>query len=361
MNNSSSFSSFKKNSLQTSKYPPGARLSPYNGQLLLSTGYTGYSKLLLKYFLAQGIASGHHVLFSSAEENSSDFIKGLPWITSDDTNDLDDGTKIDDKMKIAWRYKEMKKFESGIKTIPTIFKDKQIPITGSQPQRQEQPFCHTFDLTKQIPQSSIDSASITLVDAIKWADELHDESIYDKLLSEIRHVIEQNHFSSLAAPLTGVEKNALRIGIHSIVSPSWRSNSPHVFIIMFDLSVITIPAHLYSSNSEPCSFIRRIEHISDAVVELESFAGSSATVNNIYSASYHGLFHVHKLPTINSLISPSIKLSILSGGGGNNLGFRLRRKKFSIETFHLPPEGGLTVKKVIKPGSDNEQKDPYDF
>ncbi|CAG8650776.1 1366_t:CDS:2, partial [Cetraspora pellucida] len=226
MNNSSSF---KKNSLQTSKYPSGARGGLPIGTILLikEDKYTGYSKLLLKYFLAQGIASGHHVLFSSAEENSSDFIKGLPWITSDDANDLDDGTKIDDKMKIAWRYKEMKKFESGIKTIPTIFKDKQIPITGSQPQRQEQPFCYTFDLTKQIPQSSIDSASITLVDAIKWADELHDESIYDKLLSEIRHVIEQNHFSSLAAPSTGVEKNALRIGIHSIVSPSWRSNSPH--------------------------------------------------------------------------------------------------------------------------------------
>ncbi|CAG8528149.1 6894_t:CDS:2, partial [Racocetra persica] len=347
---------------QTSKYPPGARLSPYNGQLLLSTGedkYTGYSKLLLKYFLAQGIASGHHVLFSSAEENSSSFIKGLPWITSDDANDLDDGAKIDDKMKIAWRYKEMKKFESGIKSnnrknvIPTIFKDKRIPIAGSQ--RQEQPFCYTFDLTKQIPQSSIDLASITLVDATKWTDELHNESIYDKLLSEIRH------------------KNALRIGIHSIASPSWRSNSPHDLYRFFhalrgllrissSLSVITIPAHLYSSNnSESCSFIRRIEHISDAVVELESFAGSSATVNNIYSASYHGLFHVHKLPTINSLISPSIKLSILSGGGGNNLGFKLRRKKFSIETFHLPPEGGLTVRKVIKSGGDDEKKDPYDF
>ncbi|CAG8578754.1 4823_t:CDS:2 [Dentiscutata erythropus] len=396
MNNSSSFSSFKKN-IRTSKTLPAARLSPYNGQLLLSTGvpslddiltfqcgglpigtillikedkHTGYSKLLLKYFLSQGIASGHHVLFSSTEEDPSNFIKGLPWITNDDSNDLDDKAEADDKMKIAWRYKEMKKFESGIKTTPTIFKNKQIPITGSQ--RQEQPFCYTFDLTKSIPQQSIDSASITLVDATKWADEQHDESMYDKLLSEIRRVIDQNHFSSSATPSTGVEKNALRIGIHSIASPLWNSNSPHDLYRFFHalrgllrnssgLSVITIPAHLYTSNLEPCSFIRRIEHISDAVVELESFAGSSATVNNVYSASYHGLFHVHKLPTINSLISPSVKLSILSGGGGNNLGFKLRRKKFSIETFHLPPEGGLTVRKVAKSGVDEGKKDPYDF
>ncbi|CAG8704806.1 19650_t:CDS:2, partial [Gigaspora rosea] len=186
MNNSSSFSSFKKNSLQTSKSLPGARLSPYNGQLLLSTGvpslddiltfqcgglpvgtillikedkHTGYSKLLVKYFLSQGIASGHHVLFSSAEDPSN-FIKGLPWITSNDSNDPDEKAEVDDKMKIAWRYKEMKKFESGIKTTPTNFKHKQVPIAGSL--RQEQPFCYTFDLTKSIPQPSIDSASITL-------------------------------------------------------------------------------------------------------------------------------------------------------------------------------------------------------
>lgn len=393
MNNSSSFSSFKKSSLQTSKSLPGARLSPYNGQILLSTGapslddilggglpvgtillikedkHTGYSKLLVKYFLSQGIASGHHVLFSSAEDPSN-FIKELPWITSNDSNDPDDKAEVDDKMKIAWRYKEMKKFESGIKTTPTNFKHKQVPIAGSL--RQEQPFCYTFDLTKSIPQPSIDSASITLVDVTKWTDEQHDESIYDKLLSEIRRVIDKNNFSSSASPSTGVERNALRIGIHSIASPLWNSNSPHDLYRFFHalrgllrnstgLSVITIPAHLYTSNSEPCSFIRRIEHISDAVVELESFAGSSATVNNVYSASYHGLFHVHKLPTINSLISPSVKLSILSGGGGNNLGFKLRRKKFSIETFHLPPEGGLTVRKVINSGGDEGKKDPYDF
>ncbi|CAG8518503.1 4342_t:CDS:2, partial [Scutellospora calospora] len=278
MNNSSSFSSFKKNRVQTSKSIPGARLSPYNGQLLLSTGedkHTGYSKLLLKYFLSQGIASGHHVLFSSAEEDPANFIKGLPWITNDDTNDLDDGTEIDDKMKIAWRYKEMKKFESGIKSnnrqnvMPPIFKNKQISIT--KPQRQEQPFCHTFDLTKSIPQSSIDSASLTLIDATKWADELHDENMYNKLLSEIRLVIDQNNFSSLTAPSTGVESNALRIGIHSIASPSWHSNSPHDLYRFFhalrgilrsssSLSVITIPAHLYTSNSMSSSFIRRIEH-----------------------------------------------------------------------------------------------------
>ena len=120
----------------------------------------------------------------------------------------------------------------------------------------------------------------------------------------------------------------------------------------------------------------------DAVVEVESFAGiyqhysfmfknaivdcyrffpsltgSPATTNAIYSATYHGLFHVHKLPTLNSLVPSSTKLSILSGGGGNNLGFKLRRKKFTIETFHLPPEGGINERRVAPEKSQSKKKE----
>ena len=36
-------------------------------------------------------------------------------------------------------------------------------------------------------------------------------------------------------------------------------------------AVITMPAHLYSDDSQ--DVVRRIEHMSDAVIELDSFAG----------------------------------------------------------------------------------------
>ena len=87
------------------------------------------------------------------------------------------------------------------------------------------------------------------------------------------------------------------------------------------------------------------------------YIGSPATANAIYSSTYHGLFHVHKLPTLNSLVSSSTKLSVLSGGGGNNLGFKLRRKKFTIETFHLPPEGGINERRVAPEKSQSKKKD----
>lgn len=62
------------------------------------------------------------------------------------------------------------------------------------------------------------------------------------------------------------------------------------------------------------------------------------------------------MPTINSLVPSSTKLSVLSGGGGNNLGFKLRRKKFTIETFHLPPEGGINERRVPEKDQSNKSK-----
>ncbi|RIA93730.1 Elongator complex protein 4 [Glomus cerebriforme] len=380
-------SSFKKK-VQTSqaKLPQGTRLSPYNGQLLISTGlpslddilgggipigsvllikedrHTEYARLLLKYFLAQGIASGHHVLLSTLEEDSKNFMMGLPWLVNEIEEDDDNEesiTQSEEKMIIAWRYKGLKKFESSVKNKPNI-QNKFLNDSGIKSQQSiEKPFRSTFDLTKLIPQNIImDNTLVTMINLNKKSDEIiGNYNPYNALLDKIRKIIEENHFNSLLNPPSNVERNALRIGIHSISSPSWQSNSSHdLFVFLhalrgllrfsFGAAVITIPAHLYtSSSSETSSFIRRIEHMCDAVVEVESFAGSPATTNAIYSATYHGLFHVHKLPTLNSLVPPSTKLSVLSGGG-NNLGFKLRRKKFTIETFHLPPEGGVNERRV---------------
>lgn len=116
----------------------------------------------------------------------------------------------------------------------------------------------------------------------------------------------------------------------------------------------------------------------DTVVEVESFASASKIViihpyagrlyfsisltlnqhlspgsptasSAPYAHNYHGLFRVHKLPALNSLLPSSTKLSVLSAGGSNDLAFRLRRKRFAIETFHLPPEGGVGERRTAPP------------
>ena len=106
--------------------------------------------------------------------------------------------------------------------------------------------------------------------------------------------------------------------------------------------------------------MRRLERLCDAAVRVESFAGSEKEQNPLYK-EYHGkhwwtshiiivvllskcyafvahvfigLFHLVKLPRLNSLASYLPETL--------DLAFKLRRKKFSIEVSHvtLPPQRG---------------------
>ncbi|CAH1757638.1 13305_t:CDS:2 [Entrophospora sp. SA101] len=198
-------------------------------------------------------------------------------------------------MTIAWRYKGLKKVESNIKNSLN---------------KRESSYCEIFDLTKIIPNSILESSSklITLIDGTNWInqenivkDNVDDENQYETILIKLQKIIKENN-----------PRNILRIGIHSIASPFWKArNSNDVFRFLHALrglirntyssAIITIPAYLYEPIN--ASFIRKIEHICDAVVEIESFAG-----------------------------------------------FKLRRKRFSIEVFHLPPEGEI---KETKSNNDN--------
>ncbi|KAF9934544.1 Elongator subunit elp4 [Mortierella alpina] len=229
-------------------------------------------------------------------------------------------------------------------------------------------------------------------DAATARDSRNQPDQYRNLLDRIRETLVQGEFSTTlvkdpSAPATGpapgapglAERHICRIGINSIASPSWRSKTPHdlykflhalrgLLRFSFGAAVITIPAHLYGTidqrhatdGSTTSPFIHRLEQLCDASVRIESFAGALTNASSAASA-YHGLFHVHKVPVLNALIPSSQKLSVLldgaakgSGGpsgsgqgrgssakGVNNLGFKVRRKRFAIETFHLPPEGGV--------------------
>jgi elongator complex protein 4 len=140
----------KRNADQQPKLPPGSRLSAYNGQLLISTGVpslddilggglpvgtvllvkedraTTYAQLLLKYFLAQGLASHHHCALVSKDEDPTEMTRNLMWLASSDADLDDDDTNTtgkatsgeSDRMKIAWRYSHLKKFETSVSAKP---------------------------------------------------------------------------------------------------------------------------------------------------------------------------------------------------------------------------------------------------
>ncbi len=75
-----------------------------------------------------------------------------------------------------------------------------------------------------------------------------------------------------------------------------------------------------------------------------------------YVSDYHGLIHVHSIFS-NDAAKPSTRLSTVEL---NSLGFKVRRKRFLIEPFTLPPEEedqtSDSKSKSVLPTSSSEVK-----
>ncbi|KAJ2908300.1 Elongator subunit elp4 [Coemansia aciculifera] len=386
-------SSFRKR-LPTSqpKPPPATRINPHSAQLLVSTGVpslddvlggglpvggvllieqdrqTGYSNTLLSYFASQAIAAGHKLCMVNADReiHLASQLPGWAGVSrgkaTESTGISADSVQDDssDKMQIAWRYQNLPRVDGHSE-----------PDSGPSPvSAADTPYCEKFDLSMRIPQAAIDSASIEVIDsdAISSTMASTGSDMYKCVLDKISALIDDG-FSSLKPLPPNTERNILRIELQSLGSGFWRGSDPSAILkflhglrgllrYSYAACVVSFPAYLYEEAGVRLPIVRRIEHLCDAVIELESFEGSYAAPSSIVarqikgeapaSQEYHGFLHIHKLPRLNSLTASMGRLSILQTGGGsaNNLAFRLRRKKFSIETYHLPIEGGVTERRV---------------
>ncbi|XP_038620703.1 elongator complex protein 4 [Tachyglossus aculeatus] len=350
----------------------GTRPSVRNGQLLVSSGlpamdqllggglavgtlllieedkYHIYSHLLFKYFLAEGIVCGHTVLVASAEEDPEHILEELPdpLLENSYKKEVDEEAASGneslkesvDSMKIAWRYQNLPKMEAS-------------PASSSR-------FGHYYDVSKRMSQEIIQS--------IKWhrfflPEEIASHSTvepgfmidgYNRLLQYIQKVIYEEGFDGSCPQKK--KKNILRLGIQSLGSPLWGddiccSDSPeHTHsltkflyalrgLLRMSLStcIITVPAHLIQNKA----ITARVINLSDTVVGLESFIGSERETNPLYK-DYHGLIHIHQIPRLNSLICDV--------SGTKDLAFKLKRKLFTIERLHLPPDLSDTVSRSSK-------------
>ncbi|KAJ2807934.1 Elongator subunit elp4 [Coemansia helicoidea] len=270
-------------------------------------------------------------------------------------------------MKIAWRYQSLPRVSSS-----------EEPGRGTGGAAPGAPFCEQFDLTSRIPAAAIDNAQIDILDADALArmaaDERYGGDTYRCVLDKIAALIDAG-YSSLKPAAPDAARGILRIELRSLGSGLWRgSDSQSILRFLhglrgllrysFATCVASFPSHLYEDGSgERMPVVRRVEHLCDAVVELESFEGTHASPADIVARQtrakagaaaqdYHGFVHIHKLPRLNSLTASVGRLSLLHTGGGsaNNLAFRLRRKKFCIETYHLPIEGGVGERRTPAEG-----------
>ncbi|KAL4224876.1 Elongator subunit elp4 [Mactra antiquata] len=368
--------SFQKKTRSKVLQIPGAKPSIYNNQLLISTGipsldhilgggvavgtillieedtYGNYARLMLKYFCAEAVMTGHSLLLASADADPEQILKELPAPIIDDpgkgeaTLEEPSHDSSSDNMKIAWRYRHLPKFQSNTSGVK---------------------FGHYYDLSKTMESELTQTVDISTVDSSlcacdsKQTDGEFNNPGYNSLLKTIQEKIMANGFSTT----TQVEKrNILRLALHSIGSPMWGEKggltenemySPALprFLVglkailrtAYACCVITVPAHLFCDKA----YVRRLERLTDTVVEVDSFVGSDKEKNPVYK-DYHGLFNIKQLPCLNSLVC-NMPDSL-------DLAFKLRRKKLTIEKLHLPPDLSETANrsqedplKNLKPSS----------
>ncbi|KAM9302381.1 elongator complex protein 4 [Gastrophryne carolinensis] len=346
----------------------GTRPSVQNGQLLMSSGvpsldhilggglavgtllvieedaYSTYSNLLLKYFLVEGVVSGHEVFVASASEDPQTILKDLPAPLTDELPKQEVQKAVcpglaEDSMKIAWRYQNMPKVEP-------------VLLSSSR-------FGHYYDISKTI---SPDLLQLTKTHSFFFPHTAHAEEPdrpsnqitcdYRQLLQSIQQAIHKGGFDG-SNPQKG-EKNIMRIGIQSLGSVLWEDDicteeRPHnvhsltrflyalrgLLRSSLSVCVITLPAHLIQNKA----ITVRVRNLSDTVIGLESFIGSERESSPLYK-DYHGLLYVHKIPRLNSLICDETDTK--------DLAFKLKRKLFSIERLHLPPDLSDTVSRSSK-------------
>ncbi|XP_015522053.1 elongator complex protein 4 isoform X1 [Neodiprion lecontei] len=329
--------------LAKSKIPfvPGTKPSIQNAQLLVSTGvpsldhviggglpvgtiilieedtYGSYGRIILKYFMAEGVVSSHQLLVASQDLKPTQLVAELPAVAVDS---ITCPPPQDEKMQIAWRYQNMRKIDTS-------------PTGG-------QPFGHYYDLTKTINKNIVEAASIKHWDGsdVRYTAESFGNNAYVDLLKTVQESIKDGQFSISSEP---EKRNILRIAIHSLGSRLWLNEKEETMtgdLLKFfyclksllrnayAVAMVTIPAHHFDNSD---AVVERTEHLSDIALRLESFAGSAKEANPIFS-DYHGLLHIRKLGALNSL-APHYPESV-------DLAFKLRRKKFVVEVLHLPPE-----------------------
>ncbi|KAL5516573.1 hypothetical protein EMCRGX_G001946 [Ephydatia muelleri] len=358
--------SFKKKANSKLSQPRGTRPSLHYAQALISTGvpsldvllggglpvgsvmlveedtFGQYSRMLLKYFLAEGVTCGHSLFVASASEEPSGILKDLPAAAAegdDDTplpptiNEEEESSGTTEPLQIAWRYQSLPKVQSSFSSR----------------------FGHNFDLTRRMEQSRLDMVHKVQFDAAQ-----HPSSssgvLYRELKNSIQETISKGLFS-LDEAAASQQANVLRVAIESIGSALWLEEGGGVtaegsiatalprFLhslrgtcrASYAVAMVTVPVHLF----QDIAYTRRLERLCDGVVRLESFAGSDKERSPLYK-EYHGLFHLVKLPKLNSLtchLPDTLSLA-----------FKLKRKKFTIEKLHLPPDLSGTANRVQQDG-----------
>ncbi|KAH9175397.1 PAXNEB protein-domain-containing protein [Lactarius sanguifluus] len=300
--------------------------------------------LAQKYFISQGLVSGQKVYV--VDEEPEQFVSKCMWPSngapSTAVRTVEDmmimtETDHEPKVTIAWRYENLKRFQTTVPTSKSSADD----------------FCQAFDLTQRIPGPFLDratkSSQLVLLNASRDSKGLID------VIAESLGASSQD-----AVPI--------RICIPLLGSPGWGDLQPKdVLYFAYSLRTllrryphacasVSLPPNMSGDNWGGRGWLNKLSWLFDASVTLAGFSDPSLSLT---FPSHHGSVRVHGLPTPHSLIPVSDRSSTLrgissvsgwTGGGENNLAFKCTRKRFVIETHHLDVEGGVGERRTTPAG-----------
>ncbi|KAL0950950.1 hypothetical protein HGRIS_007702 [Hohenbuehelia grisea] len=330
--------------------------------LLAPDSHSGYGDLVQKYFIAQGLSWGHRVCV--VDDDAAALVSECMWMPNVNANTTDPSTSavptvstsLDDaedtaeqpsgeKIKIAWRYEQMKQF--------------QTTVSSSSPGADE--FCRTLDLSARIPDivvaTAVRDGKLTYVDVGSSSEERPSS----RVLREISQLLGA---ASAPAPL--------RIVVPCLGSPQWGDMTTEDILLFLHSLRTLLRRHPYACASSSLSatkctdvwggagWTQKLGFVSDALITLAAFTADPALSATF--PSHHGLVHIHTLPAPHTLLPPSDRFSTLrglaasavsagGGGGENNLAFKCTRKRLVIETMHLDVEGGVGERRTTPSAS----------
>ncbi|KAI5733708.1 hypothetical protein M8J76_014899 [Diaphorina citri] len=307
---------------------PGTKVSAVRSLLLTSTGIitldpiigggipvgtialleedegSTYAKLMLKSFLSAGLSCGHPLFIATQKCSPQNLAKELMPPVEDSAPDHTKSrlSETNDELKIAWRYQNTPQMDS----------------TGNS--YSSSSYNQVYDLSQTVSEETLAKADIHYFP--ESVDK--DQFTYEELYSAISNLISDRHH--VDRPTL---KTVLRIGIQGIGTELWSGN---IVLFLYKLSNLIRNSYacvfitLATSCMEP-EIVSRCEHLSDLALRLDTLSSGD---RDHYLNEYHGLFHIGKQCSLNSL---GVHIP-----DSNDWGFKLKRRRFIIEKLHLPPE-----------------------
>lgn len=214
----------------------------------------------------------------------------------------------DNDLRIAFRYQALPKIDS-------VQRSNQSGLS--------------YDLSKKVDKDLISNyKNIEFFSFDDYKVRKDEKNLFEMILDDVQRLAKEN------------PNNLLRICISSIGSPLWYSGSFADDILKFLVQLksvvrysenvvcfLTMPLHLINLIDDQLVF--KIRKLVDCNVNLESFDNVDKQTNAVFK-QYHGIVHVKKLQTLNSLQSHKPE--------SFDLAFKLKSHRFVIEKLHLPPE-----------------------